>query len=94
MPLSYQTNGDWDNFLASAKKDTANKYHESVEEYAQYCLGLKKDMLAALSVKTYLQHRHDTPRMCKRDNNKRFAHKAGTNNLISYFICGLNISVF
>ena len=36
MPLSYQTNGDWDNFLASVKKDTANKYHESVEKYAQY----------------------------------------------------------
>ena len=86
MPLSYTTNGDWDNFLNSAKPDTANKYHEAVEEYAQYCLLIKKDMLVALSVKTYLQHRHDTPRMCKRDN-KRFGHKAGKidNN---YFLNG------
>jgi len=78
MPLTYKTNGDWDNFLTSAKKDTAAKYHEGVEEYALYCLRNKYDILAGLSVKTYMQYRHDTPRLCKRDN-KRFGHKAGNN---------------
>ena len=68
----------WDNFLTSAKKDTVAKYHEGVEEYALYCLRNKYDILAGLSVKTYMQYRHDTPRLCKRDN-KRFGHKAGNN---------------
>jgi hypothetical protein len=27
QPLSYKLNEDWDNFLDSAKKNIANKYH-------------------------------------------------------------------
>jgi hypothetical protein len=71
MPLTYKTNGDWDNFLTSAKKDTAAKYHQGVvEEYALYCLRNKYDILAGLSFKTYMQFRHDTLRLCKRDNRR------------------------
>ena len=78
MPgLSYNTNGDWDSFLTSAKEDTATKYHESVEEYSQFCIQKNIVMLVASSVKLYLQHRHDTPRLCKR-SNKRFNHVAGS----------------
>jgi uncharacterized short protein YbdD (DUF466 family) len=54
MPLSYKTNADWDNFLASAKEDTANKYHEAVEEFSQYCIANSFKMLVGLSVKNYL----------------------------------------
>ena len=67
--LSYNTNGDWDNFLASANDDTATKYHESVEEYSKFCMQKNIVMLIASSVKFYSQHRHDTPRLCKRINH-------------------------
>ena len=76
MPLSYLTNADWTAFLSSAKEDTASKYHDAVEEYSQFCKTNKLEMLVGHSVKSYLQYRHDTPRLCKRDN-KRFGHVRG-----------------
>ncbi len=69
----FPTNVDWQDFLKHANQFTAVKY-EQVMLYT--ALPIKKVLTCPLSVKMFLSHCHNTPKICKRDN-KRYEHVVG-----------------
>jgi integrase len=72
----FPTNVDWQDFLKHANQFTAVKYEQVIVEYALYCSTNKKVLTCPLSVKMFLSHCHNTPKICKRDN-KRYEHVVG-----------------
>ena len=72
----FPTNVDWQDFLKHANQLTAVKYEQVIVEYALYCSTNEKVLTCPLSVKMFLSHCHNTPKICKRDN-KRYEHVVG-----------------
>ena len=70
-------NQDWKDYLKDAKKATSEAYDIAVQQYCEWCFANNAlDPLEGSSVKEYLQYKHDTPKICQR-NNKRFGQIKG-----------------